>query len=1008
MVMENVILSKRNHEDPAILRENTSPLRSYFIPFATAEEIASEKSSRVLCLNGEWEFSYYECPEQLPDDFVSKPGKKTIPVPSVWQNHGYDNHQYTNVNYPFPYDPPYVPVDNPCGVYRRSFDIDVLGCPEDNTFFLNFDGVDSCIYVWINEKYVGYDEVSHSQSEFDVTSFLRPGTNSITVAVLKWCSGSYLEDQDKFRMSGIFRDVYLMMRPKEHIKDFRITTDLDAEYINAEVSVKIDGSCDVNCVFYDPDGNILAEKTAENGIVKFKVENARLWNAENPVLYTLLLDSGGEQISQRVGIRKFEVQGRVLLLNGKIFKFRGVNRHDSDPYVGYAVTREHVLKDMKIMKLHNINAIRTAHYPNAPWFPQFCDLYGFYVIAESDIEAHGCASVYGGEFLANYGQIARDERFTDAIVDRVQRNVIRDKNSASVLLWSLGNESGMGPNFEKAAAWVMQYDPTRLVHYENSLHEYEGYTPDQTNIGVRSHMYASVPGCEEICEDTTQTKPLILCEYIHAMGNGPGDAEDYQELIDRYDCFAGAFVWEWCDHAIFCGYAGNGKKKYHYGGDFGEFPHDGNFCMDGLVYPDRTPHTGLIEYKNVQRPVRAALSDDKKKISFTNKLAFTNTKDAVDIEAGVEISGEGILLWSLPSIDVKPFETSTIDLELPEYVENKLREKSGTATLKIIYLQKNDTAFVKKGHILGFDQLFLREEEIVLPEMSKSKIEAKSCSREIHITGENFLYIFDKRRGSFSKMIKNNRLLLEHPIEYNVWRAPTDNDRNIVHEWQKAGYDREITRVYNCDVQNDGTQQGDGAVVITCELSLAPIYLQRTLTISAEYRIYGDGEVKIRLDCKKEANLPFLPRFGMRMFLPENIKNIEYLGYGPFESYFDKHRASSWSYHETTVAENHEDYIKPQENGSHWGCNEVSVKDNTNNGLTVRATKPFSFNASEFTQEELTGKPHNYQLKKSGHTVLCIDYAQNGIGSNSCGPQLLERYQFNDESFIFEFAIYPG
>jgi len=504
-------------------------------------------------------------------------------------------------------------------------------------------------------------------------------------------------------------------------------------------------------------------------------------------------------------------------------------------------------------------------------------------------------------------------------------------------------------------------------------------------------MYVDVAGCKEICESSEHTKPFILCEYTHAMGNSPGDAEDYQKVIEQYDCFAGGFVWEWCDHAVFCGYAENGKAKYHYGGDFGEFPHDGNFCMDGLVYPDRTPHTGLLEFKNIIRPVRAVLNEDNS-VTFVNKFAFTDLEDFAIGEYTIERNGIKIVSGSFE------FESDVFKPELPEM-------NDGTYTLNITYIQKVDTALVKAGHILGFDQLFLQEGKSCFEVQTSGEAEIDFIVEDLDVIviGENFRYVFDKRKGTFSEMIKDNRVLIEKPIEYNIWRAPIDNERNLKEEWYKAGYDRTVVRVYDVAVEKEGTQ-----VVILSELSMTPVYLQRTLTIKAEYSVFGDGTVKVKLDCEKSEHLPMLPRFGLRMFLPKVVCKAEYLGYGPYESYIDKRRASRWSRFTTTTVDNHEDYIRPQENGSHWGCSEVAVTNSKGFGFTALSEKPFSFNISPFTQEELAEKKHNYELEESPYTIFCIDYAQNGIGSGSCGPRLIEKYAFDEENFVFEFVLRPS
>ncbi|MCL2056064.1 MAG: beta-galactosidase, partial [Oscillospiraceae bacterium] len=634
------------HENPKSLHVGCAPNRSYYIPCRTKEEAATgirEHSSRMIMLGGAWDFLYCPSPHHVPEGAVSpeydRGGFDTIPVPSVWQNHGYDRHQYTNVRYPIPFDPPFVPTLNPCGLYARAITLDL---EQGSRYYLNFEGVDSCFYLYINGIEAGYSQVSHSTSEFDVTKHLRRGENTIAVLVLKWCDGTYLEDQDKLRTSGIFRDLYLLVRPEAHLRDYFVHTSIQGE--NAVISVEFDYTgpvCDTFCTLTDPSGKEIGRDRAENRKISFTVENAQLWSPERPALYSLLIEAGGEAILQAVGIREIKAENGIVLFNGVPVKMKGVNRHDSDPYTGPAISIAQAVRDLAIMKAHNINAIRTSHYPNAPWFVQLCDYYGFYVIDESDVEAHGGVELIGGSRSETYSIIAMDERFDKPILDRVQRNVIRDKNSPSVVIWSMGNEAGWGPSFEKAGRWIKEYDPSRLVHYEGENNPKSDYVQDRSMLDVRSRMYAPVEWVDEFfSSEEGGRKPFVQCEFIHAMGNGPGDAEENYLQMQKYPGYFGQFVWEWCDHSVYMGKTPDGRHKFFYGGDFGEFPHDGNFCMDGLVYPDRTPHTGLLEYKNVIRPARAALCEGG--VSITNMMDFTDLGDYLMVDYEVTQNEEAL------------------------------------------------------------------------------------------------------------------------------------------------------------------------------------------------------------------------------------------------------------------------------------------------------------------------------------------------------------------------------
>ena len=1020
---------KRYYEDPSALHIGTMENRAYYVPDAPAEgkfpAETVEESKKALLLSGcNWSFRYDSCPEDVPESFIAESceedalGYAPIPVPGCWQNYGYDRHQYTNTRYPFPFDPPYVPEENPCGSYRRWFELSKEQA--DSECFLNFEGVDSCFYVWVNGSFVGYSQVSHSTSEFRVTEFVRPGKNLLSVLVLKWCDGSYLEDQDKFRMSGIFRDVYLFFRPASHIRDYFVHTPVSSfaeDGLTGSASIQIDLSWygeegEAQAVLYAPSGEKLAETSGTQSL-SFSLEKAELWNAERPSQYMVVLSANGECIRQMVGIRQMEIRDAVIYLNNKKIKFKGVNRHDSDPKTGFTISRQQLITDLTRMKEHNVNAIRTSHYPNAPWAAQLYSKYGFYVIDEADLETHGCVDIYGGgsehsyfqKFVEDhtYGLIAHDPRFETAIVDRTQRNVTRDKNNAAVVMWSLGNESAYGPNLEKAAAWAKAYDPSRLLHYECSVYQMKGYENDISNLDVHSRMYAPVEAIDYYFTDEFKKelhKPFIQCEYSHAMGNGPGDLEAYYGRMQKYDGYAGGFVWEWCDHAIYAGITEEGKPIYRYGGDSGEFPHDGNFCMDGLVYPDRTPHTGLLEFRNVMRPIRASLVSAENgivKAELKSQVDFLNAKDFVSLRW--ELSAEGVRIGEgtldTPDLPAK----GAAELEIP----CSLPEDASLLTLRLLYLQKENSALTPAGMLLGFDQLILKDVPVAAKTASSSEGASpciRDCGASIVVEGEKYRYVFDKKKGALSAASVNNISLLDKPMEWNIWRAPTDNDRNIRREWQRAGYDRSTVRVYSVEAAPE-----NGGAVIRAELSIAALFIQRILTISAQWHIGADGSIRMEADAKRDTALPFLPRFGLRLFLPNTFSQAEYLGYGPYESYCDKHHASYLGRFENPVSRMHEEYLMPQENSSHFGCRWASLKDGAGDALKVESPSPFSMNVSLYTQEELTQKAQPYELIPCGSTVLCLDSYMSGVGSNSCGPALMEEYRVDGETLHMDFTL---
>ena len=707
----------RYYEDLSILHDNTMPMRSYYIPASQKMNTLiehREDSDRFQLLNGVWKFQYYKSVYDLKEAFYrtsfNTKNFDDITVPGVWQIAGYDSPQYTNIRYPFPFDPPYLPQDIPCGAYVRKFTYhENIDAPK---IYLNFEGVDSCFFVWLNGKYTGYSQVPHATAEFDVTEFLKEGENTIAVLVLKWCDGSYLEDQDKFRMNGIFRDVYLLKRPERAIWDYHITTQIKENTAKIKLNVTFDFSIPVSVTIENQARAVVATGTiSDDGSIEFKIPNPTLWNTEHPYIYTLTLQSSYETIVDYIALRTIEIRDKVIYFNGQKIKFRGVNRHDSDPETGFTVSVPQIKKDLSLMKQHNFNSIRSSHYPNAPYFYQMCDLYGFMVIEEADIEAHGPYMLYRKEdtdynrFKRWNEKIADDPIWEESILDRVQHMVQRDKNRFCIVMWSMGNESAYGCNFEKALRWTKKFDPYRLTQYESARYRNYDVTYDYSNLDLYSRMYPAMNEIEEYLEEDG-SKPFLLVEYCHSMGNGPGDLEDYFQLIQKDDRMCGGFVWEWCDHAIAHGKTESGKTIYYYGGDHDEELHDGNFCMDGLVFPDRTPHTGILEYKNVYRPVRVVSYDQETgKLVLHNYLDFDDLKDYLDIRFEVIKDGlSTVQKGKLSPFSVMPHTDGVTELNVTIPSEGKIY-------LKLIYRLKKETPFLKKNFILGFDEILLKNED---------------------------------------------------------------------------------------------------------------------------------------------------------------------------------------------------------------------------------------------------------------------------------------------------------
>ena len=1004
----------RYYEDLSVLHENTMPARAYFIPASKRMDNLvehREESDRMQLLNGTWKFQYFNSIYDVQEPFFEKDydteNFDEIQVPSVWQMAGYDTHQYTNIRYPFPFDPPYVPQDIPCGTYAHTF----VYHKDENApkAFLNFEGVDSCFYVWINGSYVGYSQVSHMTSEFDITDLLRDGENSIAVLVMKWCDGSYLEDQDKFRMSGIFRDVYILKRPKQAISDYHIKTRIEDMLAKVEIEMKFYSPLNVKISIEDRNGAVVAlGSIAEEGTAVLEIASPELWNTENPYLYKLILETENEVIVDHIALRKIEIKDQVIYLNGQKIKFRGVNRHDSDPVTGFTINLEQITTDLTLMKQHNFNAIRSSHYPNAPFFYEICDKYGFMVIDEADIEAHGPFMIYRKEdtdynrFKRWNEKIADDPVWEEAIVDRVKLMVERDKNRFCIVMWSMGNESAYGCNFEKALEWTKNFDPDRITQYESARYRNYDETYDYSNLDVYSRMYPALSEIQEYL-DKDGSKPFLLVEYCHSMGNGPGDFEDYFQMIQDNDKMCGGFVWEWCDHAIAHGTAENGKTIYAYGGDHGEEIHDGNFCMDGLVYPDRTVHTGLLEYKNVYRPARViSYNKESGELVLHNYMDFDDLKDYVKIS--YELTQDGLVISKgiLPEFSLAPHSEGKTNLQVnvPE---------NGKCYLKLIYHLKKEMPLLEEDYILGFDEIEVSQkdakcqlaEKWVEKTVTDSELQVSEDDTQIHIKGREFAYTIDRRTALFTEMKFAGREYLNHPMELNIWRAPTDNDMYIKSEWKKAHYDKAYTRAYTTEVV-----QGKHGVKITSHASVVAETVQKILDVTITWKIEAAGKIDADIAVTKDDEFPDLPRFGVRMFLDKKLSAARYFGMGPQESYCDKHQAASHGLYHANVDDLHEDYIRPQENGSHYDCEYVEL-NNSRYGIVVSAENAFSFNASYYTQEELEKKTHNYELTESDSVVFCVDYALNGIGSNSCGPVVLDQYRFDDVLFRFQFTLIP-
>ncbi|WP_163193481.1 glycoside hydrolase family 2 TIM barrel-domain containing protein [Clostridium thermarum] len=989
------------YEDLDVMEVNREAPRAYYIPYRSEAAALSKKrgqSDFYRNLNGTWKFKYYSSIKEVEDGFYQE-GRDVsewddLIVPSCWQVKGYDQCHYTNINYPFPCDPPYVPNENPAGTYVRDFNV-----PENwdgKSKYIVFEGVNSCFYLWINGRFVGYSQGSRMPAEFDISPYIRGGKNRIAVMVLKWCDGSYLEDQDLWRFSGIFRDVYLLARDRNHIRDVFVSQNLSEDfkvcYLNCQIETV--GSIEATAVLKDAEGKVAASGQAainSKGSIVLELTAPVLWNAEAPYLYKLFISSGEEVLLFNIGFRRIEVKDCVFKVNGKAIKLKGVNRHDSHPELGQTIPLNHMKKDLALMKSHNVNTIRTSHYPNDPRFLDLCDEYGFYVIDEADLECHGVQSV------GDFHMLTKNLQWQKAFLDRAVRLVERDKNHPSVIIWSMGNESGYDINHIAMARWIKDRDGSRLVHYEGANEWYKGST-DTEVLDMVSSMYASTQYIEEYASKEENKKPYFLCEYSHAMGNGPGDLKDYWDIIYKYPKLMGGCVWEWCDHGIKTATA-EGTEFYAYGGDFGDKPNDGNFCLDGLVYPDRRPHTGLLELKKVIAPVKVeAVNLEKGQVKITNLYDFIDLSH-LSLQWTVEKDGEIVQQGEVSRLTTLPHESETITLgyKLPQ-------ASKSSYYLTVSFHQKQNTLWQRKGYEVTFEQFKLPVEKI--EECKNSKMTFIKVVQEGHtvtIEGFDFCHRFDLYHGGFTSIRKNNVELISAMPKFNVWRAPTDNDRNIKQQWSAEGIDRAFMHVYRAQI----LKQTDSCVDIAVDFSLGGYTNLPLLKGQAIWTISGSGEIALNTYVKVRENLVFLPRFGLQLQMTEGTEEVEYFGNGPHESYIDKCQSVKVGRYLTTVDEMFENYLVPQENGSRYGTQWCIISNELGMGLKFTSDNEFSFNAAHYTPEDLTAAGHPHELKKRKETIVNIDYKMSGVGSNSCGPELLQKYRLDEKEFEFKVNIMP-
>ena len=936
----------RFYENNLKTSENRLMPRSYYIPGGKSE---------YLLLNGDWNFKFFPLDIDVSDNITDW---DVIKVPSCWQILGYEEPNYTNVVYPYPVDPPFVPDENPCGVYQKEFEIK----EKWGKLYFVLEGVSSCAQVFLNGKYVGFTQGSHLQAEFDITDYAEEGLNTLRVNVYKWCCGSYLEDQDFFRFNGIFRDCYILQRPYDHLTDIQINAGKN------EVFVKSDKNFDV----YLKDGkDTVLYRGGGSSEYNIKLCDPVLWNAEKPYLYTLILERGGEIIERKVGLRTIDISEKLqLLINNTPVKLRGINHHDTSKYNGWCMSDDEILRDLMLMKELNINCIRTSHYPPTPKFLDMCDELGFYVVLETDIELHGFSNrVAGGCGYDNSGEwLCRRADWKAEFLERMRRAAILNRNHPSIIMWSTGNESNYGENHAEMLKWLKTLNDGRLAHCEDASR-----SGCLDYVDVVSYMYTSIDICEKIGKNKPYNKPLFLCEYAHAMGNGPGDVYYYNEIFNKYDNIIGGCIWEWADHTV----VEKGIQKY--GGDWAsEKTNDGNFCCDGLVFADRSFKAGTMEVKAAYQPMYTELKGNI--LTVENRYDFTDFNE-FDFVYTVERDGE-IILEKTFKLDLKPHSSTDIEIDY------KITDCEYGVYLNCMLF---------KGSNIAAHTQHKLESEIILKKKCRELADISEDHKNYYFKGDNFEYVFSKLYGNFTSIKINGTEKISGPVRLTVWRAPTDNDRNIRKKWgwyniwEGENFNRLFGKVYSCNYC-DGKIEVKG--------SLSGVSRKPFMKYMMLAEVKADGSIETELYADISENVIWLPRLGFEFTLNGNRKNFSYYGNGPYESYIDMCHAGKIGMFESNTENEYTEYIRPQENANHTQTLMVDI-----DGMKFGSEMPFDFRASDYSTEELDSAEHTDSLCKDSDAHLRIDYKDSGLGSNSCGPEISERFRLKEKSIEFRFTI---
>lgn len=1019
-------------ENEQVFGINKEATHATYVPFASIQQALQDVAAAspwYLSLDGNWKFNWVKQPAERPVDFYIENYNdskwKSIPVPSNMEMHGYGTPIYTNITYPFKYDPPRVmgtvaanwtlhAEPNPVGSYRRYFEMPANWNGKE--IFIHFKGVQSAFYIWVNGQRVGYSENSMSPAEFNITRYIKPGKNVLAVEVYKFSDGSYLEDQDMFRFSGIHRSVFVYASPKLHIRDFFGRTGLSPDYKNATLNIKTvvknnasakSAVSKVEVTLYNARGELMGNKPVASSDIpgirageeialtmQAQVPAPQLWSAETPALYTvvLVLKDKKENVLQvlgsKFGFRKVEIKNRQLYVNGEPVLLKGVNRHEVHPEYGKAVPVETMIRDIQLMKQHNINTVRTSHYPNDPEWYKRCDQYGLYVIDEANLETHGAGD-----------QLTRDPQWKAAYVDRQVRLVERDKNHPSVIIWSMGNESWGGENFVAGKAAILAIDSSRPIHYE-------GYNDI---ADIESTMYPSVNTLKAEGEKFL-AKPFFMCEYAHAMGNAIGNLKEYWEVIESHQRLIGGCIWEWVDQGVNKTVPGTttGETFYGYGGDFGDVPNDGTFSIKGLVTSDRTIKPEIEEVKKVYQYIKIKPANILAgSIEIANKYNFTNL-DQFTITWSLSEDGKIIQSGVLAPLPLAPGQTAKVSIPFSQPVTTPGAEY----WLRIDARLKQDVIWASQGYSVAFEQIavpFAVQAKPVIEINELADITVNQDSNRVNVYGKAFQATFDKTTGTLSSLVYNNKTIIEgaaNGLLFNLYRATMDNDRTQERgpyiEWEKAGYDSLQYKIRSFTI-NEINKKCITLTTVTDAVTTSGF----TNTTTIQYAVYGNGYIKVNATFKPGTGTLNIPRLGIKMLLHEGLENVQWYGRGPHENYADRKESAAFGQYRQRVTNMLEPYERPQGMANREAVRWLTLCNADNDGIMIVAHDRISFSALHFTDQDLHKAEHLYQLHPRKETVLSLDYAQQGIGNASCGPDQLPEYKIPFKPATMSFSIQP-